>query len=141
MPNSLYRFFEFVPASLAWSTLILVVVASKYIPAAAAIFIILFDIYWLLKTIYLSLHLRYSFIKMRQYLKIDWLDKVREINNWENVYHLVIFPMLQEPYGVVKETFDSLRRMNYPKDKFIVVLSAEERGGNEAKEVLRKIEG
>mgnify|MGYP001586061764 CR=1 FL=1 len=69
---SLYRFFEFVPATLAWATLIAVVVASKYIPAAAAIFIILFDIYWLLKTIYLSLHLRYSFVKMRQYLKIDW---------------------------------------------------------------------
>src|SRR3989344_865472 len=137
---TLYRFFELVPAILAWSTLIIVVFASRYLPAAVAIFIILFDIYWLLKTIYLSLHLRYSFMKMRQYLKIDWLEKVKEINGWQDIHHLVVLPMYREPYGVVKESFDSLRRMNYPKDKFIVVLSAEERGGDEAKEVLRKIE-
>ncbi|MBI2594708.1 MAG: glycosyltransferase family 2 protein, partial [Candidatus Colwellbacteria bacterium] len=105
-----------------------------------AIFIILFDIYWLLKTVYLSLHLRYSFSKMRRYLKIDWLEKVREINGWQDVYHLVVLPMYREPYGVVKESFDSLRQMNYPKEKFIVVLGAEERGGEEAREVLQKIE-
>ena len=142
MPNSLYRFFEFVPASLAWSTLILVVVASRYIPTAAAIFIILFDIYWLLKTIYLSLHLRYSFIKMRRYLKVDWLRRLEELSgagDWRDIYHLVIFPMYKESYEVVRGSFDSLRQMNYPKDKFIVVLSAEERGGEEAKEILKKI--
>ena len=152
---TLYRFFEFVPAILAWSTLLIVVFASHYLPAAVAIFIILFDIYWLLKTIYLSLHLRYSFLRMRKYLKIDWRRRLEEefssvgtptsggaseLKNWQDVYHLVILPMYKEPYGVVKESFDSLRRMNYPKDKFIVVLSAEERGGDEAKEVLKKIE-
>src|SRR3989344_569782 len=146
---SLYRFFEFVPAALAWSTLIIVVLASRYIPTAAAIFIILFDIYWLLKTIYLSLHLRYSFVKMRKYLKIDWLEKIKNLKSeeitqpnfpWENVYHLVILPMYREPYEVVQESFNSLRQMNYPKDKFIVVLSAEEAGGREAKAVLRQIE-
>ncbi|MBI3088969.1 MAG: glycosyltransferase family 2 protein [Candidatus Colwellbacteria bacterium] len=137
---SLYRFFELVPAILAWSSLIIVVAASRYLPTAAAIFIILFDTYWLLKTIYLSLHLRYSFLKMRQYLKIDWLAKIKELAGWQDVYHLVILPMYKEPYSVVKESFDSLRRMNYSKDRFIVVLSAEERGGEEAQEVLRKIE-
>lgn len=137
---SLDRFFEFVPASLAWLTLIIVVLASRYAPTAAAVFIILFDTYWLLKTIYLSLHLRYSFVKMRQYLKTDWLEKVKELEGWENVYHLVILPMYREPYSVVKESFDSLRQMNYPKDRFIVVLSAEERGGEEARDVLKKIE-
>ena len=137
---SLHRFFELVPASLAWSTLVIVVLASRYVPTAAAIFIILFDGYWLLKTIYLSLHLRYSFMQMRRYLKIDWLRRLEELSgagDWRNIYHLVIFPMYKEPYEVVKGSFDSLRRMNYPKDKFIVVLSAEERGGEEAKEILK----
>src|SRR3989304_9149812 len=96
MPNSLYRFFEFVPASLAWSTLILVVVASRYIPTAAAIFIILFDIYWLLKTIYLSLQLRYSFIKMRRYLKIDWVRRLEELSgagDWRGICHPIVFSL------------------------------------------------
>ncbi len=137
---TLYRFFELIPGIFAWLTLVIVVLASRYTPTAAAIFIILFDTYWLLKTIYLSLHLRYSFLKMRQYLKIDWLEKIKELGRWEDIYHLIIFPMYLEPYSVVRESFESLRLMNYPKDKFIVVLSAEERGGEEAGEVLRRIE-
>ena len=46
------RFYEMIPALLSWGTIIAVVLASWRAPVAAAIFIILFDIYWLFKTIY-----------------------------------------------------------------------------------------
>ena len=38
---------------------------SWLIPAFVAVFIILFDVYWLLKTVFLSFHLRGTFRKMR----------------------------------------------------------------------------
>ena len=59
------RFFEFLPGALAWGTFALMLVLSRYAPAGVAVFIILFDIYWLLKTVYLSLHLRSTFGLMR----------------------------------------------------------------------------
>ena len=49
--------------------------------------------------------------------------------------------MYKEPYEVVRETFDSLSKSNYPLNKFIVVLTAEEREGakEETQNTLQKI--
>ncbi len=148
----MYRFFEMIPGLLAWSTIVLMFFVSWLLPVWAAIFIILFDIYWLLKTVYLSFHLRATFKKMRENLKINWLEKLKSMvsGQWPSVYHLVILPMYKEPYEVVKESFESLIKVNYPKDKFIVVLATEERarlrqgyGGQAGEDVIetsKKIE-
>ena len=55
-----------VPGILAWLTLIFMFFFSWLLPVWVSIFIILFDIYWVLKTVYLSLHLRATFMEMRQ---------------------------------------------------------------------------
>ena len=143
----MYRIFEILPAFLSWTTLILIVFFSWQFPAGIAIFIILFDIYWLLKTVYFSLHLRIAFNKMKENMRINWLNKlqnykIRTTKDWEHIYHLVILPMYKEPYEVVRETFTSLSKSNYPLDKFIIVLTAEEREGakEETQNTLQKIE-
>ena len=62
----IYRFLEILPGALSWLTLIGVVLISWLAPVLAAFFIIIFDVYWLLKTIYLSLHLRSAFKKVKE---------------------------------------------------------------------------
>jgi len=47
--------------------------------------------------------------------------------------------MYDEPYAVVKESFDSLAGSNYPKDKLLLVLAIEERAGSKAKIVSEQI--
>ncbi len=141
---SLYRFFELIPGTLAWATFVAIVVVSRYYPAYAAIFIILFDVYWLLKTLYFSFHLRATFNTMKQFMSVDWFSKLKATNfkdapTWEGIYHLIIFPMYQEPYSVVRESFESLSKANYPNSKFIVVLGTEEKGGGADQEVARRI--
>lgn len=145
------RFFEMIPGLLSWGTIAAVVLASWLLPAYAAIFIILFDIYWLFKTIYLSLHLRVAFRDMRRNTKINWLEKLeklgtrslesgkdqdsavqrpnakRQAHQWRDIHHLVIFPMADEPYAVIRESFEALAATNYPKDRMIVVLAREAR--------------
>jgi cellulose synthase/poly-beta-1,6-N-acetylglucosamine synthase-like glycosyltransferase len=138
-PNKLYRALEILPGVLAWATLILMVVFSRYLPVAASIFIILFDTYWLFKSIYMSLHLRATFRIMKQVVKKDWLKELKGLDGWERIHHLVILPMYKESYAVVRETFEALARANYPLDKFIVVLALEERAGEAAIGVGRKI--
>ena len=134
------RFFESIPAVLAWSTLILMVVASKYIPTWAAVFIITFDTYWFFKTIFMSLHLRSAFNKMRENMKVNWLEEVKKLGkDWQDIYHLLILPMSTESYEVVRETFDTLRELNYPKGRLIIVLGIEERVGESAKQIADKI--
>ncbi|MDP1629714.1 MAG: hypothetical protein Q8L57_03785, partial [bacterium] len=166
----LYRFFEILPGTLAWLTLMLIVFLSWQAPIFIAIFIILFDIYWLLKTVFLSFHLRSTFSKLRQNQKIDWLEKLKKltvddlfvfanasadakaladkltdrqlttVNSWQDIYHLVIFPFYKEEPEIIRETFESLIKSGYPLEKFIVVLAAEERAGEEAQKTCRIIE-
>ena len=133
---SFYRFLEIIPGFLAWTTLIVFVLAARFLPTYVSIFIILFDTYWLFKTVYLYFHLRVSYKELRANLKINWLTKLeknpRTADRWRKIYHLVILPMYKEPYEVVAETFEALSRVNYPLDRLIVVLAEEEKGGAEA---------
>lgn len=140
----LYRLFEILPGVLAWATLSLVIFLSWASPVFIAFFIIAFDIYWLLKTLFLSFHLRSSFARMRQVMKINWLEKLQQGSYpgapcWRDVYHLIILPMYKESYRVVEETIESLAATNYPKQNMIVVLGIEERAGEHGVSVAEKI--
>ena len=82
--RKIYRFFEMMPGILAWGTLALLVLLSWLTPIWIAFFIIAFDVYWLLKTIYLSLHLRSGFKKVQANTKINWLERLeREKAEWK----------------------------------------------------------
>lgn len=141
-----YRALEIFPAFLSWSTLFLIVLLSWLLPFWMAIFIIAFDVYWLFKTVFLSLHMRSAFNKMKINMKKNWLEALNGIG-YEDIYHLVILPMYQEPIQVVRASFESLTKVNYPADKIIAVLAIEERalrhssgqGGEDALAIAQKI--
>jgi cellulose synthase/poly-beta-1,6-N-acetylglucosamine synthase-like glycosyltransferase len=144
----LYRFLEILPGFLAWTTLALIVLISFKAPIFATFFIILFDLYWLIKTIYLSLLTRSSFMKMRQNLKIDWPSRLKSVQpnqvlpgiGAEDVYHLIILPAYKEPYTIVRESLTAIFKSNYDKQKMIVVLATEGRAGTHAVELARQAE-
>ncbi|OGZ34467.1 MAG: hypothetical protein A2174_00475 [Candidatus Portnoybacteria bacterium RBG_13_41_18] len=75
--RAIYRFLEMVPGILSWGTLLFVTIMSWLAPVFIAFFIIAFDIYWLLKTVFLSFHLRATYKKMRRYAKINWLEELK----------------------------------------------------------------
>ena len=51
----LYRALEMLPGFLAWGTLLIIVFVSFKAPFWGAMFVIVFDVYWLIKTAYLSI--------------------------------------------------------------------------------------
>ncbi len=132
-------------------------------PVFVSIFIIAFDVYWLLKSIYLSLHLRHTYKVMRAIMAENWLKRL-EIEyalpsvcnhsghsdefvysdcatpSWREMHHLIIFPMYKEPLSLVRDSFLSLCKANYPLDRFMVVLAIEESAGEEARATAREIE-
>lgn len=134
----IYRFFEVLPGLLTWATLGFVVLVSFIFPIFAAVFIIVFDIYWLIKTVYLSLLMRAAFNKMRANLKINWMERLDTLK-WEDIHHLIVLPMSVEPLEVVRHSISSLAQASYPTHKFIVVLSNEERLGESGRKVAEEI--
>lgn len=147
----LFRFLEILPGVLSWGTILLVIFLSWQKPVWIAFFIIAFDIYWFLKTIFLSFHQQVSFKKMKRNLEIDWLDKLEDMRevkppvggltskNWREIYHLVILPMYREKFEVIQSTFNALVNSKYPLDRLIVVLATEERVGKPAQEIARAV--
>lgn len=136
----LYRFFEILPGATSYLVLFLAVILSFKKPIFVAFFIIIYDLYWVCRSIYLSFHLQSGYKKMKEHEKIDWKKLVEAIPGWEKVYHLIILPMYKEPYEVVRGTFLSLKNSDYPKDKMIVVLGCEERAKDYAQSIAEKIQ-
>ena len=136
----LYRFFEVLPGFFSWGALIGVFILSWLAPVAIAFFIIIFALYWLLKVTYLSFHQVASFQKMKENLKINWLEKLNNLADWKEIYHLVILPTYQEDIKIIRATLEALADSEYPKKNLIVVLAIEERAGEKAQRIAREVE-
>lgn len=136
----LYRLLEIFPGFLSLGTLIGAFFLSWLAPVVVAIFIILFDLYWLLKISYLSFHQIVCFSQMRKNLKINWREKLSQFPDWQKIYHLVILPMYKESKEIIESSLQSLINSDYPKNKLIVVLAVEERMGGEISKMAKEIE-
>lgn len=137
----IYRFFEMVPGLLSWGTIIGTAVLSYFAPVAAAIFIIVFDLYWLLKTMYLSFFLRRSWKRMKHnMLDADWKGMLSHLKH-EHIYHMVILPFYSEDFETIEKGILSLIEADVDLKKMIVVLAAEEKRGTEALLIAKEIEG
>src|SRR3989344_1293387 len=134
----IFRLLEITPGFLAWGTLLGMVLAFWLAPIGAAIFIILFDLYWLIKTIYLSIHLRGNWKRMMHHMKIDWRERVDKLK-WDHVWQLVILPFYKEPFEVSDGLIASIAKADWPRDRIILVLAREGRAGEEAREVSKKL--
>ena len=145
----LYRAFEMLPAALAWVTIIGIFAASRFTPVAASFFVIAFDIYWLFKTVFLSLHLRAGYNQMQRHLKTDWMVKLRDLqtynlelktSDWRDIRHLIILPFYRESYEVMRHGLEAFAANSYPKERMFIVLGVEERAGPEARAAAVRLE-
>ncbi len=127
----LYRCLEILPGLASWVTLIGVILLSVYAPFLAAYFIIAFALFWVLKTAFLSYHLRYNWKRLRHHMTLNWQEILSPLAH-DHIYHVVILPFYKEPRSVVEATIKSLVATKYNPKKIIVVLGAEERAGDEA---------
>ncbi|MBU0546659.1 hypothetical protein KKA72_02220 [Patescibacteria group bacterium] len=140
--RKIFRFFEIIPGLLSWLTLFLAFWLSKTMPILVIFFIIAFDIIWLLRIFYLSLCQIASFKKLKKNLKINWLEKLQKdyTDSWSDIYHIITLPTYKEGSEIIDSSCRALENCIYPKDKMIVVLAIEERGGEEAKKIAKQIQ-
>jgi len=136
----MYRFFEILPGALSWLTLIAVVVFSWLRPLWMAFFIIAFMVYWFIRTIYFSFHLRACYRRMKEGEKKDWIKDVRQIKGWEKIYHIAVLAMYKEPLEIVRESMRALADCDWPNKQMIVVLTYEEKGKPGGEKVAKAIE-
>ena len=141
----IYRLLEILPGALVWLTLLGMVFSSIFFPRGAAYFIIVFSAFWIFRAFHFSVHLVSAYLKMKKNLKTGWIEKLDKLKekkpakDWEDIYHLVIFPTYKESLEVIRDSFRALINSRYPKEKIIVVLATEQRAGAAAEQIARVV--
>ncbi|MEK7680847.1 MAG: glycosyltransferase family 2 protein [Patescibacteria group bacterium] len=123
-----YRLFEILPGLTIWLTLFLSVLLSFIHPLWMIYFILIFDLYWVLRVAYFSFYLLLSWKRFRKAIKINWFEWLKnEIPDWEQKKNVIFLPIYNEEFGVVDATLSGFLASTYPAEKIYVVLSGEER--------------
>ncbi len=123
-----YRLYEILPGLSIWLTLILSLILSFYRPLLMIYFIIVFDIYWVIKVINFSFWLLVAWRRYNKVKKINWFKKLfKETTDWQSKRHLIFLTLYNEDWSVVQTSLRSLARAVYDKDKFIIIIAGEER--------------
>lgn len=74
------RLWEIIPGLSFWVVFIGALLLSRLEPVWAALFIICFDLYWVLKAVNVSAHLVASYRRFRLHVTIDWLAYVQNMS-------------------------------------------------------------
>ncbi|MCF6276744.1 MAG: hypothetical protein L3J07_02750 [Candidatus Magasanikbacteria bacterium] len=135
-----YRMYEILPGLSIWLTLILGVTLSFTKPLWMVYFIILFDIYWVLKVAHFVFYLTVAWARFRAARKIDWLDKLNhEVENWREKKHVVFLTVYNEEWDVIKSALTSLcKASKHSPELFTVVIAGEEREGLHFEDIFEK---
>jgi cellulose synthase/poly-beta-1,6-N-acetylglucosamine synthase-like glycosyltransferase len=108
-------------------TLAVSVGLSFWRPIWMIYFIILFDLYWLLRILYFLPFLLISWYRYRQALKMNWQSLAEQQTGYMEIRHLIFLPTYKEDLSVVEETMQSLSKCPYPSQNMMIVLAGEER--------------
>jgi hypothetical protein len=153
----LYRLLEIFPGALSWGFLLVLIIFSFIKPIWVAYFIIVFDIYWLLLVLYLSIHLFASYVGMKKTMKINWRDKLNELEekkisglpekclakqgfSYKDIIHLIIVPTAIEPVEIIRPEIQSIINDGFPTKQMIYILATEEREGENGRIKAQKLQ-
>ena len=80
----LQRLFEILPGLISWLILLSATALSILKPTLAAIFIIAFYLYWLLRLLYMTIFLSLSYYRLKVEEKTDWMARVQGIDQFSH---------------------------------------------------------
>lgn len=75
------RFWEILPGFLTWLTIIAIFPLSHYAAFWVALFVLLYDLSWLIKIAHISTHLVYTFRRLRETKRVHYIDRLNDLEN------------------------------------------------------------
>lgn len=130
------RLWEVIPGMLSWGTLIGLGILAFVIPFWIAIFVIAYDVYLLVRIVYMSVHLLYAYQRLKDFKDVSWKDKLEQTKariDWNKVHHIVVIPTYDESIHVLRTSLSALAQSTYPHDRMHVVIGFEDRAGETAR--------
>src|SRR5690606_17389521 len=118
---------------ISWTLITFPIWGTLFIPNGVfyvAIFILVFDVYWVYKSIRLATTAVISHIKIKAAENLDWLAEAKKLPEWKKVHHIIIIPTYKEPLELLERTLNKLALQEFPLERVMVVLAFEERDGD-----------
>ena len=84
----------------------------------------------MLRIFYLLVYLLTSYTRLKENIKIDWMNRLRDLPDWERIHHLIVLPTYKEEFEIIDGTFEALIKSRYPLKKMIVVLAGGKKNKN-----------
>ncbi len=137
---TLYRWLERIPGLAIWITFLAALVISFIKPVWAIGFIIIFDLYWLVRVTYILVFLWLAYRRFREAARTNWAEEVKRFEGWQDIRHLIMLPTSGEPIEVLRGTLASLQRVTFPLDHFFIVLAIEERDAPKGRTIAAQLQ-
>ncbi|MFN7160595.1 MAG: glycosyltransferase [Candidatus Gracilibacteria bacterium] len=164
------RILESVPGILSWSVLLFPLIFSFIVPEIVAAFYILFSLFWLLRALSFSFYLIWNYYIFRRQESVDWtyiyssladsrtiafdkhipgtlrqLIRMRENTHIHpvgirDIKNIIIIPTYKEPYEILADTIQSIRKSNFNLKQVTLVIATEERDHENATATAAKLE-
>ncbi|TAK97076.1 glycosyltransferase family 2 protein [Patescibacteria group bacterium] len=96
------RILEMIPGILTWTTLIGMFAFSFLLPVWVAVFIILFDVYWIYRTVFITTYSVAAYRKFQEGKSIDWWGRCQNISEPE-VYAVELKNRVESMQTALKE--------------------------------------
>lgn len=133
-----YRIYEILPGLTVWGTLLGAIFLSIIKPLWMIYFVIVFDVYWVLKALNYSFYLVLSWTRFRKVTSENWKQRLVDEGKGTNLRHIIFITLYNEPWEVAEPSIAGMADAVYDKDKFIVVIAGEGRKEENFREVYEK---
>ncbi len=133
-PVKTKRALEILPGTVSWFLILFPVWGSWVVPEVVAYYIIAFSVYWFYRSMTTAILSVLGYFKLRTYEVYDWMGDVKNFPDWTKINHIIVIPTYKEPIQTLRRTLDKLKEQTFPIKRIHVMLSFEEREGEEAQE-------
>lgn len=130
------RFWQILPGLISWGTLAGLTLLALWLPFWIAMFVIAYDVYILVRIVYMAAHLIYAYRRLKNFQDVDWVERLNKDygDSWKNIQHYIVVPTYDESLEVLTTTVASIERAVFPHENLHVVIGFEERAGDTARE-------
>lgn len=135
------RIIEIIPGLLTWMALLLPFVLAFSFPEVIVICVLVFDIYWLFQSVFLTINTVRAYRKLSQAKKVNWYEKIINLKSpkYSDLVMAIILVHYKETYELVDRSLGSYIESDFPLDKIIFIMASEQRNEKEARQIFEKL--
>ncbi len=140
-PVRTQRALEILPGVFSWSLILFPIWGSFVVPNLVAYYVIAFSVYWLWRSLVVAVLSIAAHFKIKASKQFDWVSDLKKNfpQKWNSIHHIVVIPTYKEPITTLQRTLEALSLQSYPRQNLHVMLSFEDREGQDARDKAQQL--